>query len=267
MVRLQRVIPRYSDVIALLMRLKEEVEARQHRQTHAIHEIRIQRIWHKYFGGIRPFPVEGAYVEEWIDIAEYTNEYQFPLDFDCLNMYWEADILEQILHDVIPYRGFGMNKEMDLCNLPPHERSLVYSLIILRPDLFDELREEEIHWAEDYWLDQGRDPAKLTWLTDYEGAQVVLERLPYPFNGLWLTSAAIHRNTGNLFLDTYGGWDENLSRAMWWTVENINFLAEQWNQIHEKVTQYRQYKAWFELIPNAEEIVIEKLFNLKEEVE
>ncbi len=232
--------------------------------------LRLTKIWYKCFGsyqdfssydpGDNPDDDYSLYVEMFLDVVHHVHHNLFPISDEHMNMYWQAGELERVLFDNIQYDAYGLCREFFEFNyISNYEKPVIYLYpeLLKKYDLIDERGVVKIH---EWWQSRGRNLNDLNWRYQ-KGVDDALLRLPEPLNGLWLINAAIHKKTGNYFIDTGGCWDIDIVNPLYWTAENIELLTAQYNEVEGNITSFEFYREWY--TQSDESKIIEALFNLE----
>ena len=203
--------------------------------------------------------------EEWsawdteINFVARVNNELFPVDLSAMDMYVNSG--EDPFQVPIPIDGAGIAWEFEsLCYLPEYAQPMIAVLGAAGEINADTLDGE----LESWWNDRNyHETPRLRWPGN---ALERLGQLPDGLNGLATLYHCIMKDTGNEFIDVSSDWEmEYLEDFEFWTVEGIQRLTREFDQMRDQAYRLQTYLQWFEHIPGSESRVLSILLDLCEE--
>jgi len=195
-----------------------------------------------------------------IELVQRVHLELFPVDLEVMDMYVNSG--EDPFQAPIPIDGAGIGWEFEsLCYLPEYAQPMIAVLVAAGEIDADTLDSE----LEGWWSDRNyHEIPRLRWPGD---ALERLGQLPDDLNGLATLYHCVMKDTGNEFIDISGGdWAmEYLEDFEFWTVEGIQRLTREFDQLRDQVYRLQSYLQWFEHTPGSEHRVLSILLDLCEE--
>jgi len=215
----------------------------------------IKSLWHGVF---HEAPPDGDTWNTEIDFVARVNNELFPVDLSVMDMYVNSG--EDPFQAPIPIDGAGIAWEFEsLCYLPEYAQPMIAILGAAGEIDADTLE------LDGWWSDRNyHEIPRLRWPGD---ALERLGQLPDDLNGLATLYHCVMKDTGNEFIDISGGdWAmEYLEDFEFWTVEGIQRLTREFDQLRDQVYRLQSYLQWFEHTPGSEHRVLSILLDLCEE--